>query len=148
MKNFKSAFFLVLLFSVSGLQAQVNEELKSRYETETIYMRDARYVKNGITHRMGFMGNKMKNEFEMSPEGLATFQKYRSQSQTGFSLAVLATAAMFGSMFLAEQNPGVGLATLGAGVVLAGVSVPFSIKAQRNFHRSIWLRNRDVLIRK
>jgi hypothetical protein len=148
MKFLKFAIIPALLFLVTGLKAQENEELKRRYETETIYLRDARFVKNGVVYRAGFLGKNMKNEFDISPEGMAAFQRYRSQSQTGLTLAVLATAAMFGSMVLAEQNPGIGLATLGAGVALAGISVPFSIKAQRNFHRSIWLRNRDVLIKR
>ncbi|MBA3899070.1 MAG: hypothetical protein H0X62_02500 [Bacteroidetes bacterium] len=131
------------------------EEVRKRYEVETIYMfGSSRYIKGGEKNTVGFLGRKMKPEFEISPEGMAVFQQYRSQEKTALILMGAGLAALIGSFFIVDfddvSNPNNFLAgaTYGAGLAITGFSLNYVIKSQRNFKKAIWLRNRDVLSRK
>jgi hypothetical protein len=146
-----SLLAITALFACNTNAQTSADEIKKKYETETIYHTGyGSYVKNGVEQNIGYFGGKMKKEFESSGEGKILFNKYISQRKTSFFTGIGVIAGFVGHSLLVDyDNPGnpdnnLAWASYGAGLALGGVSVYTGIKSYQNLERSIWLRNRDV----
>jgi hypothetical protein len=148
-KKAKLVLLLALFLQVLNVKAQLSqEEVKRRYESETIYTVYNQYYKGGEKHRMGFYGRRMKHEFEISPEALQSFQKYRRQALTGHWIAVAGIVANTSALIFIneEQQPGLFWAIYAPTLAVGITGLAIELGAQKHLSRAIWLRNRDVLL--
>jgi hypothetical protein len=131
---------LTMLIYASFLNAQDT----SKYESQTIYMQKLKYVKDGHLYRMGFIGNKLKQEMLISPDALKLFEKYQKKQKWGNAMTLLMVGAGIIS-FSAERGSTLSNgAFISMGVfALAGITITYG--ADDYFNKAIWLRNRDVL---
>jgi hypothetical protein len=147
----------IILLTISGLFAfSVNaqtssEDIKRKYETETIYLTGyGNYVKNGEILKTGYYGGKMAKEFEASPQGKTLFNSYTSQRKASTILGVGMIAGFIGHYLLIDydnmENPDNNLAwaSYGAGLAFGTASIYTGINSYKNLEKSVWLRNRDI----
>ena len=138
-----------LFFQSFSSQAQVNsvrDSLVKAYEQGSIMLQNSRYVINGESFKLGFMQRKIGETLKKSPLAYAEFELFKKTQNKalGFYLAGLgATAA---SLFVNQKTDKIlvgGLVLTGLGCLV--VSLPIIAKSNKQFQRSIWLYNRDVL---
>ena len=133
-------FILLFFFSLSTAQAQfVNKD----YQIESIYLKGAKYVKNGIVYPRGFFDVKLKNEMEISPNAVIEFKKYQKKRNIALILSTLGLVTITAAIDPNNANTSPSLVVIGLGAAL--VAIPFSVKATNHFHKSIWIRNGDIL---
>jgi hypothetical protein len=129
--------FLLCIPILSAAQAQ------EKYNTETIYLSGAHYVKAGERHPTGLLYGKLRTELSDSREAMVAFREYERSRNTAVALSAAALAATVAAFLIPQQDIQSGLLYGAAGLVV--LSVPLSIHAQKRLHASIWLHNRDVL---
>jgi hypothetical protein len=145
---FSSCLFFLLSVSFAGAQDISREELQRKYEQETIYrLRTNTIIKNNKEIRTGFLGRKIKDEFEISPEGMRAFQMYQQNTKNGLIMFGFSYAALVGSLFILDHNPGLSLAMFGGGALLSAGSVIYTMRGDRFLNKAIWKRNKDVLLK-
>jgi hypothetical protein len=106
-------------------------------------------MKNGEKKRFGFLGEKIREEFDfnISPEGTRFFSKYQTQNRSGYVLFGVGYLTLFSVVSTAPVNPGLALALLGGNFVTWTASTILLVNAEKNLNRAIWYRNRDVLLK-
>ncbi|HLF65667.1 MAG TPA: hypothetical protein VI603_18035 [Saprospiraceae bacterium] len=131
----------LLLFAIvnSSLSGQFNET----YRTETIYLRLNTYVKNEQVYTIGFMGGNLRREMEISREAMVTYKRYQRQRMLGTILSGAGLVAEIAALSTNSTQMRDGLII--GGLACALISLPFSINADRNLNRAVWIRNGDVL---
>ncbi len=151
MKNYpvKDNFILVVLLLSCfylGFSNNVDaQSTKSKYQTETIYLLSYNYVKNEQKYPIGFFGNKLKKEMEVSTNAMAEFSKFEKNRNYSFVYSLIGLGSVItGSLIDEEKEVLRGSFFLG-GLVSIGVSIPFGFKARKHFSKSLWIRNSDVL---
>jgi hypothetical protein len=153
-KVFCLSLIIISLFSIN-LNAQ---SAKENYTKEAIYLRSKlltpQYVKNGKGYRMSLFNDNLQNEMKVSKEAFAEYNKFKSNRNTSLILAGTGLVAMFGGVFYSASvkdarytktdNIIIGTSFI-LGTILTYTSVYYTIKSSNNLHKSIWLRNRDIL---
>ena len=134
-------YLLILLCTIimNSLNAQVTE----KYESQTIYLQSGGYVKDGKKYHLGFFGEKLKKEMEVSPEAMIIYEKFQKQHRRDLILAGVIITAGFSALLVHDRGLKNGLLLGGAAIPL--VTIPFGNSAGNNFQKAIWIRNRDVL---
>jgi hypothetical protein len=138
-----------------SISASTENEL---YQKEAIYLKNSfwkgqLYVKNGVEHRFGFMGNKIKKEFEGYPAAAAEFKKYqKTRKKTiiiGFAgVGMMATSLIMHSKRAAKTpddevipNATEGSIYLGGAGVAVVASAWGTLSSNNSLQKAIFLRN-------
>lgn len=140
---------LTLLFSndVSS-QSISRDSLKALYERETIlYYGGSKYIKNGEKYKIGFMGNKIRKEFEISPDAMKEYSIYKKRSKNGLIITGIGYAASVAALAMIEESPDASLGLMLGGYVTMAVGVGISISGTKHFAKAVWYRNRDAFIK-
>ena len=149
----KKAFLLLPLLLLLSSRAIVLSQEKdfhfsqtagvSNYQSETIHLRFATYVKNNERFDLGLVGEGLKHEMMVSPEAMAVFNQYQKQRRWTLVCAGLQLATQIAAFTTRDKSTRTGL-FIGAGVISV-VSVPIYIGSQKNLNHAIWIRNGAVL---
>ncbi len=137
----KPTFLFLFLMIGSMLFAQDNCE---QFQKEAIsFVRPYMYFKGGQSYPSGLFYGKLKKELEISPMGLAEFKKYKRNRNIGYLMIGASIGALL-STGLTDNRKTQGALLIGSIGFSIG-SISFSLDSQRNLHRSVWLRNDDIL---
>lgn len=141
-RNLFALFILLSVFSFSVCQSQTVLE---KYDKETIYLSTYHnYIKNGESYWIGFFGERLKKEMEVSPNAVIEYKKFSNKRNVSLALVGVGMAAMIGGLVNYDENdPNNGL-LVGGYVSVLGGSI-FALSSQRHRSKAIWIRNRDVL---
>jgi hypothetical protein len=135
------ATLLLLMFASSTSLAQMDSTSFSQlYEKETVYFNGNKVVFNGF---------KIKPHaalFDFSPEGLLEYKRSVTNTRRFWATYGASVGLLVGSM-LTRNNRTATILLMGTAVTLS-FSLHFSFRSINQLHKSIWLRNRDVLSRK
>jgi hypothetical protein len=149
----------VLIFSIclasffsKAIQAKSNSDsIISTYEKETIFLemhplKGVMYTKNGETKRVGVFGNKMREEFENSPDAKKEINiaGYCLKKGCSMTLGGLTLAAVSVIAVLPVSIP-IAFAGVLTGIAIEFMGVTKAIKGQNHFLKSVWLYNRDAI---
>lgn len=132
----------LLFFMLSNVFAQA-QTLKD-YETKTIYLQTGTFIKDGVKKNMGFFNNNLKKEMASVPTAAIAFQDYERTRNKSFIFSLVGLGTVLSAAFF-EDNQNLQNSLLLGGLGISIVSIPFSIKAGNQLHRSVWVYNRDVV---
>ena len=130
-----------LLISFSSLHAQMINE---KYQSESIYLKGQKYVKNGVEHRIVSWNGDLRTEMEVSPDAVMEYSKFQRTRKTAFVLSAVGVVSIVASVFVDNNTDLPGYLLLG-GVGLTIVSIPIYRTANSHLQKAIWLRNGAVL---
>lgn len=137
-------FVLFLFFSGAEAQTQFDQ-----WHKETIYLHSNGYVKEGKKYRRGFFNQKLKKELMDSPAASLEFGKAQKNINTSFLFTVLGLASVIYSANQIEAgNEKRARGFLLGGMALSIGSIPFSLRANNQIHRAVWMHNGDLVIPK
>jgi hypothetical protein len=149
----KKAFLLLpLLLLLTSMATVLSQEKDfhfsqtagySNYQSETIHLRFATYVKNNERFDLGLVGEGLKHEMMVSAEAIAVFNQYQKQRRWTLVFAGLQLATQIAAFTSRDKSTRTGL-FIGAGVISV-ISVPIYIGSQKNLNHAIWIRNGAVL---
>ncbi|MEO6347320.1 MAG: hypothetical protein ABIO60_05355 [Aquaticitalea sp.] len=132
---------LFLLFLPPTAQGQ---NINEKYLAESIYLKgNYKYVKNGVTYRIGFLGQKLKKEMTVSPNAVMEFKKYDQKRKAVLIMSSVALALYGTGLLMDKESTQTGLFIGGLGLSL--VSIPLSSSSEKNLQKAIWIRNGDIL---
>jgi len=126
----------LFFISLTSLHAQITNE---KYQTESIYLKGKKYVKNGVEYPITSWGGALKKEMEVSPDAVMEYDKFQRKHKTAFILGTLGGVAIISAFFVNNDGIQNGLFLGGAGLLIA--SIPINAKAYNVLQKSIWLRN-------
>lgn len=130
----------LLFFSHSMAHSQITNE---KYQTESIYLQNFKYIKNGTETRITAWNKDLKKEMEVSPDAVMEYDKFLKKRKTAFLLATAGLVSAITGLYVDNEALQYGLVLGGLG--LAIVSVPISGKANKSLDKAIWLRNGAIL---
>jgi hypothetical protein len=131
--------FVPLFFS--NVKAQ---SASDKYQTESIYLKGSKYVKNGVEHTITSWNGDLKKEMEISPFAAVEYEKFQKTRKIGFILSTVGILALGSSLFVDNNDGAQNIMQLG-GIGLILVSIPIKSKANKNLQKAVWLRNSAVL---
>src|SRR5205085_11855409 len=113
--NFIQYFFTTFFFfiTISIVSGQIET---SHYQTESIYLKGNKYVKNGIEYPIGFWGKNLKKEMQVSQDAVVEFSNFERKHKTAFILSTITIATFISALYV--DNTG-----LRYGVLIGGMSV-------------------------
>ncbi|MEO1514802.1 MAG: hypothetical protein AAFV95_07310 [Bacteroidota bacterium] len=138
-------FFLIAICSLWALPqtASAQLEVKQRYEKETIYLAGASYIKDGTTHRRGWMAKNLQSELSISPDAMKTFRKSRQNRWKGIGFYLAGVGMLLTAP--AASNDVLRTGLLAGGLATSLISVPLAFRSERQLQKAVWERNRDLL---
>lgn len=146
--SFKILILSLSFIFVQNMNAQTAHE---KYQEESIYLNNWNYVKNGQKYPIGFFSNLLGKELKSSPNAYAEFKKFKKNRNISSLLLLGGFAVAIGAASGVEE--GEDISNLRTGLFIGGlsaaiVSIPFTRKAIKNYHKSIWVYNGDLLLPK
>jgi len=139
----KSIFLvLVSLFTIQLTFAQ--STAYKTFKMESIYLEGTKYVKNDVRYPIGFFGSNLGAEMQSSPHAIAEWKKYKSFRNWGLAASLTGLGLVLGAL-AADDNTDLQNGLLIGGLTFTIVSLPLSLKANNQIHKSVWTRNRDLL---
>ena len=128
-----------------------NETLKNKYESETILLRGNKnqYIKNNERKKIGLWGMRLNSECEeVSPECKTELDAYQTHRKKGVIMLIGGGTVLISALVIA---PFVVLPvfaiTAGAGLGGYYTGAFHIYSARKHLQKTIWLRNRDILIK-
>lgn len=141
----RTVTLLIILLAVVKVNAQLDSaNFRSAYEKEVIYFSGGKYVKNSIKYPI----KNLKNEFQPNSEAFHLYQMYRADSRKAGYYLLSATLLYTAGLISYKSNNALGAGLIIASVIPIGFTWSFGVKADKKMRRSVWLRNRDVLLQK
>ena len=140
--NYFLFFLTTIIFLISFSNANAQFENK-KYQTESIYFKGSKYVKNGIEYRIGFLGKNLKKEMEVSPNAVIEYNIFEKKRNTALILSSIGLATLVSAIFVDNKDIQTGLIIGGIGLTI--VSFPFTTKASNSFQKAVWIRNGEIL---
>lgn len=138
--------FFTMIICLSGLGfLSAQESVLKKYQANSIYLQQGfggyKYVKEGQVQGLGFMGNKLKKEMQVSPNAVVEFKKYQKNRWISIGLAVASGVLVVSAFRDGELRPtpywlGLGTATM---------SGLFGVHSLNKRQKSVWLYNQDIL---
>jgi hypothetical protein len=129
-------------FSQSS-NAVLADSLKARYNHETLHFFKGYLSKGENGERVRF--SKLKNQFNMSPEGAKEFAVSQKSRKTALLTLGGAFTCIVTAAIINKSNRDLSRGLLVGGLAFDIISIPFSIKSGKRLQHAIWLRNRDVV---
>ena len=133
----------IIIFPFSYVMVH-GQMVNEKYQTESIYLKGSKYVKNGVEHSIVSWNGELKKEMEISPNAVMEYAKFQQKRKTAFFVTVLGLVSIASSVIV-DNNEGLQTGLLLGGFGLFVVSVPISAKANQSLQKAIWLRNGDIL---
>jgi ABC-type sugar transport system permease subunit len=140
MKTLLPALIVLMLTSSASLAQTDSTSFSQFYEKETVYFHNGRLVFNG------FKTKPHAGLYDFSPAGLAEYKKSLRSRRMFWGTYVVTVGMLAGS--IASRNPRTSAVLVAGSVVTTCFYIHFSFRSINQLHKSIWLRNRDVLSRK
>jgi hypothetical protein len=147
MKEYRFLISAVMLF---GLAFEATAQLDSlslwrKYESDVIYFSGGGFIKGDVKHPL----RDLKNEFDYSPLGKEVYRMARNDRNLSRCFIALGVASEFFWLTSIGKRQNT-KATAGFLVFTAsfGVAIHLSIRSVNRMQKAVWLRNRDVLLRK
>lgn len=100
-----------------------------------------KYRQGGKWHKF----QEMEEVIRFSPEATLDYHKFMSNRRTSLILMTTSIVLLTSSIFVKDQQARIGLAA--GAVFTAGISIPFARRWTFYLNRTIWVHNRDMLIR-
>ena len=145
-------FSILLLFSLffQNAEAQTAHE---KYQKESIYLSNFNYIKNGQKYPLGFFTNRLGKELKSNPTAFAEYKKFTKNRNISGLILTGGLIALCSAALDADPNEEGNLTSMQKGLLIGGlsatlVSIPFSVRAERSFHKSIWVYNGELLLPK
>ena len=136
-------YFLAISFYLITVSIVNGQIANGKYQTESIYLKGSKYVKNGIEYPIGYWGQNLKKEMEVSQYAVIEYNNFQQKRKTAFILSTISLASIVSSMFVDNDALQSGLFFGGLGLSI--VSFPISRKASNSFQKAIWIRNGEIL---
>ena len=144
MKNIIILIFLSsITYAISAQNSLNSDTLRHKYDRNTIYLKKGGFEKDGQTIRFGAFKKNLKKELTVSPMALQAYKR----SRTNFWVAMSCTAVSTALTLSGIQRKYIYKELSYSGLSLSLLTIPFNIKAQNQLNRSIWLYNRDAIMR-
>lgn len=137
-------FNLLFLLAASQIAAQNQDSLaiKKYYEQNAIlWLGWTKYIKNNKS----FPLKNLKKEIIFSPDAIHEFSLYR-RNRTYLNVSTVIGSGLFVSSFVAKDTD-TRLRRLAISMAVLTFSIPISFNTSKHLSRSIWLHNRDILLR-
>jgi hypothetical protein len=145
--NMKNIFILLLFSSIPFASFAQNsiytDTLARKYDRMTIYLKNGGFEKDGQTIPYGMFKMNLRKELTISPMALHEYKRSRTNFWVGMGCSITSTVLMLSSI----QSNGIKKELFYSGLGMSLLSIPFSISAQNQLNRSVWLYNRDVIVR-
>ncbi|MBK5279107.1 MAG: hypothetical protein JJE09_09625 [Bacteroidia bacterium] len=143
MRNYLLFTSLLFFSSVQALaQNSDSIAIKKYYEANAIlWLGKTKYFKNN----QSFPLKQLKTEIKFSPDATYEFDQYRRNLKI-LMASIIATEVLAISSILAI-DPYVKLGLLGGSLITLSIALPANSKTWAHLNRSIWLHNRDILLR-
>ncbi|WP_373513305.1 hypothetical protein [Persicitalea sp.] len=133
---------------------QVSEypSFKDNYNANAAFVLDNRWTTTVGSQPLGRRWQAVADEFKVSPEGNDAYLLARRQIQRGmiFSWVGLGLTAggltLIGNATGSSIGTGVGVGTSLASLVFSMASIRNRFRAESNFEKALWLRNRDAML--
>ena len=139
---FLIAFFLLMGLSCAMAQNQDSVAIKKFYEENTIYWNGStKYIKNFQSYPL----RKLKDEIQFSPDAIHAYKQYRRDYNITRATLLASGVLLLSGMLVKDHEVKLGL--LSCSIITTTVSIPFSLSSSKHLGRSIWLHNRDILLR-
>ncbi len=143
----KNIFFLILFCSIAfSIQAQnsiYTDTLARKYDRNTIYLKNGSFEKDGQAMPYGLFKINLRKELSASPMATHEYKRSRTNFWVGMGCSLASTVLIFSS----PQQGGIKKELFYSGIGISLLSIPFTINAQNQLNRSIWLYNRDAIVR-
>ncbi len=137
-------FNLLFLLSCSQLRAQNQDSvaIKKYYEENAIlWLGWTKYYKNN----QSFPLKNLKKEIIFSPDAIHEFSQYK-RNRTYLNVTAIVGGGLFFSAFVVKDTE-IKLGMLAGSIAVLTFSIPISLNTSKHLSRSIWLHNRDILLR-
>lgn len=137
-------FNLLFLLSCSQLRAQNQDSvaIKKYYEENAIlWLGKAKYFKNYQPYPL----KNLKNEIKFSPDAKYEFTQYRRNRKILIGSLIATEVLAISSILATDTRAKVGL--LAGSLIGLSIAIPASSKSMSHLSKSIWLHNRDILLR-
>ncbi len=138
------SIFVLLQLLTAAYSQNDSTSLKILYEKEVIYFSGARYIKNNISYPLKNLGT----EFKTNTEGYELYKLYRSDLRKARIYAIVGLGSLISGFVISNTNNNIGATVALASFIPVGISMSFSVKADKKMRKAVWLRNRDVLLQK
>jgi len=136
---------LIILFCMILYPACSQSEdlaVKKYYEENAIYwLGNYKYMKNSQKYPL----KNLSNEFKFSMEATALFKDFKKTNRLMVGCLILSTGFLISGIVVKEQQLKLGF--LAGSMVVATFAIPLSMKFSRQINQSIWLYNRDILLK-
>lgn len=125
-------------------------EFQYVYETETLYLTNRGYIKNGKKYILGPFSKNAASEFRNTPTAWGLYQQYRKNNLTGLALYSAGIASIFASLLVTRnKRPGnstnIILYMGGLSASIAGTGLMSG--GYKRLRQAIYFRNYEVLER-
>ncbi len=156
----KKIFVFALLHFIifTSISGQNTLSLKEKYAKESIYLQTGffsgmQYVKNGVSHHIGFFNSHLKDEMKISKDAFAEYKNFSKNKKTGIILGLTGSAMIIGGVLYTvygiknnkEKSSKIGSIILLTGYIPLLSSSYFFYQSNNNLHKAVWIRNRDLL---
>ncbi len=138
-----SILLMAVYFRTVGQSDSV--ALKRKYESEVIYFSGNKYVKNEVLYPY----RNLKSEFTKSKEGQLMFLMNQSDRKKTWVYYGIGWG-LYVAGVIAYQNNNVRNSNIlyGSALIPLSIALHHNFRADKRLKKSIWLRNRDVLLSK
>jgi len=116
--------------------------VNEKYQTESIYIQNKKYVKNGVAHSITSWTKDLKKEMEVSPDAVMEYSKFQRQRKVAFILSTVGFVSVVSSFYVSDEIQNYFF--LG-GLTVGIVSIPLYRTAGKSLNKAIWLRNGAIL---
>jgi hypothetical protein len=137
--------FLILILTLVNSYAQTDSaSLRNIYDKEVIYFSGSNYVKNNTKFKV----RNLEKEFTPNSEAFELYKSYRSDLRKSSYFGLVGVAISAIGIIVGDKNPAIGIGLVFVGGLGVGVSFGTGLRADRKMRKSVWLRNRDVLLQR
>ncbi len=136
------AAFMGLVLATTGVAQSDSLAIRRYYEKNTIYWPGRNtYVKADQHYPL----KNLRHEFEFSKEAQLEWREHKRDKRRAIICLVVAQTLLLGGAI--SDEPIVLLTAAGGAGILLSVSVRHSNRSFAHLNRSVWVHNRDVLLR-
>jgi len=143
----KFHFPLVLLttFLIFNFNALAQQSILDQYDSETIYMQNNGFIKNGQLTKYGFFYKNLKKELAKSPNTKIELDNFKRKQKTAIGLYAGGAAIVLLGASQVNESETTSLIALTAGLGLCVASLINFIDGTNSMQKAVWLHNRNIL---
>jgi hypothetical protein len=88
-------YFITATFILLSLSRCYGQNEFEKYKTESIYFKNAKYIKNNIEYRIGYWGQHLKKEMEVSQDAMIEYRNFEQNRKRHLSCQQLDCHLLF-----------------------------------------------------